>query len=105
MMARSTTCSNLRPDTLMRDRICRIEETSCNARPDHTFGSKGEELSVSNCLPVYPTKRTSEQRIGPGLRHLGHRTARDAEQGAKLDGGGSSFDKPKTPVGSKLAGA
>src|SRR5262249_17719012 len=26
MMARSTTCSNQRPDTLMRDRICRIEE-------------------------------------------------------------------------------
>src|SRR5262245_51296021 len=37
MMARSTTCSNQRPDTLMRDRICRTEETSCNARPDHTF--------------------------------------------------------------------
>src|SRR5215468_9900962 len=26
MMARSTTCSNQRPDTLMQDRICRIEE-------------------------------------------------------------------------------
>src|SRR5262245_33157254 len=26
MMARSTTCSNQRPDTLMRDRICRIDE-------------------------------------------------------------------------------
>jgi hypothetical protein len=38
MMARSTTRSKQRPDTLMQDRTCRIEETSCNARPDHTFG-------------------------------------------------------------------
>src|SRR4051812_46146107 len=40
MMARSTTCSNQRPDTLMQDRICQVDETSCNARPDHTSGSK-----------------------------------------------------------------
>src|SRR5258708_24879922 len=39
MMARSTTRSNQRPDTLMQDRICQVDETSCNARPDHTFGS------------------------------------------------------------------
>jgi len=39
MMARST-CSNQRPDTLMQDRICQVDETSCNARPDHTFGSR-----------------------------------------------------------------
>jgi hypothetical protein len=38
MMAGST-CSNQRPDTLMQDRIARIDETSCTARPDHTFGS------------------------------------------------------------------
>src|SRR5262245_15959448 len=38
MMARST-CSNQRPDTLMQDRICQVDETSCNARPDHTSGS------------------------------------------------------------------
>jgi hypothetical protein len=36
MMARST-CSNQRPDTLMQDRICQVDETSCNARPDHTI--------------------------------------------------------------------
>jgi len=41
MMARST-CSNQRPDTLMQDRICQVDETSCNARPDHTFGSHPE---------------------------------------------------------------
>src|SRR4030081_2786649 len=39
MMARSTTRSNQRPDTLMQDRICQVEETSCNARRDHTSGS------------------------------------------------------------------
>ena len=39
MMARSTTRSNQRPDTLMQDRICQVDETSCNARPDHTLGS------------------------------------------------------------------
>ena len=37
MMARST-CSNQRPDTLLQDRICQVDETSCNARPDHTSG-------------------------------------------------------------------
>jgi hypothetical protein len=41
MMARSTTRSNQRPDTLMQDRICQVDETSCNARPDHTFGRVG----------------------------------------------------------------
>jgi hypothetical protein len=25
---------------LMQDRSYRIDETSCNARPDHTFGSQ-----------------------------------------------------------------
>jgi hypothetical protein len=34
MMARSTTRSNQRPDTLMQDRICQVDD--CNARPDHT---------------------------------------------------------------------
>jgi hypothetical protein len=24
----------------MQDRICRIDETSCNARPDHTFATE-----------------------------------------------------------------
>src|SRR5215475_224013 len=52
MMARSTTCSNQRPDTLMRDRICRTEETSCNARPDHTFVPGGD------IQPLSPRLRT-----------------------------------------------
>src|SRR5215471_17502525 len=47
MMARSTTRSKQRPDTLMQDRICRIEKTSCNARPDHTSGSLATFLARS----------------------------------------------------------
>ena len=39
MMVRSRR-SNQRPDTVMQDRIARIDETSCTARPDHTAGSK-----------------------------------------------------------------
>src|SRR5215468_8941551 len=40
MMARSTNRSNQRPDTLMQDRRAdRSMKTSCDARPDHTFGS------------------------------------------------------------------
>jgi len=46
--------SNQRPDTLMQDRIRQIDETSCNARPDHTFGSKGEELTVRPAAPWTP---------------------------------------------------
>jgi hypothetical protein len=30
----------------MQDRICQVDETSCNARPDHTFGSD-TDLSAS----------------------------------------------------------
>src|SRR5215468_8598077 len=70
MMARST-CSNQRPNTLMQDRICQVDETSCNARPDHTFGSKCEELEESTTSPLSlrnsPSKRTSPiGRNGPG---------------------------------------
>jgi len=40
MMARSSNRSNQRPDTLMQDCIPSDRlKTSCNARPDHTFGS------------------------------------------------------------------
>src|SRR5215831_17439963 len=43
MMARSTKRSNQRPDTLMQDRISpNSNKSSCNARPDHTFGSEAD---------------------------------------------------------------
>src|SRR5437899_9343137 len=62
MMARSTTRSNQRPDTLMQDRICQVDETSCNARPDHTFGSKCEELTLRKSSPPCLPERTSTKR-------------------------------------------
>src|SRR5262245_49478727 len=58
MMARST-CSNQRPDTLMQDRICQVDETSCNARPDHTFGSRAVILAMSKSRRLCLRKETS----------------------------------------------
>jgi hypothetical protein len=52
MMARSTTRSNQRPDTLMQDRICQVDETSCNARPDHTCGVIPDRIGPSASCPV-----------------------------------------------------
>jgi hypothetical protein len=40
----------------MQDRIARIDETSCTARPDHTWGSKCEELMLSISRPLLPPK-------------------------------------------------
>src|ERR1700738_3996372 len=65
MMARSTTRSNQRPDTLMQDRICQVDETPCNARPDHTFGSTAEvrhqASRVRVALPVNIVQRRQQQ--------------------------------------------
>src|SRR6516165_11558789 len=64
MMARSTTCSNQRPDTLMQDRTsAHSTKSSCNARPDHTFGSKAEILDLSTRCPLYPRKQTSTDAV------------------------------------------
>jgi hypothetical protein len=50
----------------MQDRIRQIDETSCNARPDHTYGSHPEELRTTKtsplCLPKADLERTS--RVG-----------------------------------------
>src|SRR5262245_27965434 len=51
--------SNQRPDTLMQDRIRQIDEIPCTTRPDHTSGSKAEELNVSITSPLIPRKRPS----------------------------------------------
>src|SRR5713226_262483 len=48
MVARSTTRSNQRPDTLMQDRkSARSTKTSCDARPDHTKGSNPALVPLS----------------------------------------------------------
>ena len=59
MMARSTPRSNQRPDTLMQDRICQVDETACNARPDHTFGSIATEM---RCPRYVRSSPDSDQR-------------------------------------------
>jgi hypothetical protein len=76
MMAGST-CSNQRPDTLMQDRIARIEETSCTARPDHTSGSSTESLAarLSRLLP-----RTAD--IGAVIQPVRAVTTLESAQGS-----------------------
>jgi hypothetical protein len=48
----------------MQDRICQVDETSCNARPDHTFGSLSENLASPLPLSVSPSADTR------GVRHF-----------------------------------
>jgi hypothetical protein len=61
MMARSTTRSNQRPDTLMQDRLCQVDETSCNARPDHTLGSIATEMGCPRHVRFPPVSdRTAD---------------------------------------------
>ena len=53
MMARSTTRSNERPDTLMEDPTsARSTKPSCDARPDHTYGSRAAVLKTPADRPV-----------------------------------------------------
>ena len=65
MMAGSTNRSNQRPDTLMQDRIARINETSCTARPDHTFGSISPVLPPAQHGSLTPNKLTNIGRQEP----------------------------------------
>jgi hypothetical protein len=71
MMARSTTRSNQRPDTLMQDRRAdRSIKTSCDARPDHTLGQIRPfalvELHVSFTLASkHSPRQSSRHTLGP----------------------------------------
>src|SRR5260370_32819827 len=60
MMARSTTRCNQRQDTLMQDRICQVDETSCNARPDHTLGQSLPKAIVP-AMSAFPPRATEER--------------------------------------------
>src|SRR6266404_7950274 len=95
MMARSTTRSNQRPDTLMQDRICQVDETSCNARPDHTFGSKPEKLNESKCFPLFTQQRTSPRYFGISV---------SCQQATSItDGGSVTGDRKLKESTSRLA--
>ena len=69
MVARSTTRSNQRPDTLMQDRIRRIEETSCNARPDHTLGSY-PDLPWGVACPLPPVRTSRAIALAPAINDV-----------------------------------
>src|ERR1700730_14497960 len=61
-----------RPDTLMQVRICQVDETSCNARPDHTLGQTEKHSARSAVGPVItdrprpdPCVQNSRTRLPP----------------------------------------
>src|SRR5215813_6686549 len=71
MMARSTTCSNQRPDTLMRDRICRIEENLLQRTAGPYIRVIRVVSAVSAACPLCPRSPTLEQTsICDALGHL-----------------------------------
>src|SRR5262249_47380077 len=66
-MARSTKGSNQRPDTLMQDRTSpNSKQSSCNVRPDHTFGSFSSDRHVASASRMSASlrKRTSADEGG-----------------------------------------
>src|SRR5262249_41290429 len=71
MMARSTKGSNQRPDTLMQDRTSPNSETSsCNARPDHTFGSTAAETIGEIQRPMSALPPKADKRAAVSLSPL-----------------------------------
>jgi hypothetical protein len=77
MMARSTTRSNLRPDTLMQDRRRQFDEIFLQRTAGPYIGSKPEKLNASKCFPLHPKNghsqcnrhvpfRAKHKRLDPG---------------------------------------
>src|SRR5580704_9005223 len=65
MMARSTTRSNQKPDTLMQDRTsARSTKPSCNARPDHTLGQNRYPSPALACQPSPAADIDRPERLG-----------------------------------------
>src|SRR5882724_1889945 len=58
MMARSTTRSNLRPDTLMQDRRRQFDEIFLQRTAGPYIGVKSAVLIIGRPLPIYPDNRT-----------------------------------------------
>ena len=61
--------SNQKPDTLMQDRIARIDESSCTARPDHTWGQAGncEGRNLTHPLAHCRLQPAMTSKNGPGF--------------------------------------
>ncbi len=62
----------------MQDRICQVDETSCNARPDHTFGSNSEVSALARNAHC-----AIKSKLVRPIRHI--RFAPLAEIAASLD--------------------
>jgi hypothetical protein len=73
MMARSTTRSNQRPDTLMQDRRRQFDEIFLQRAAGPYIGVKSAVLTVRPPLPVYPKLRSQtpnwEVSFTPNSRH------------------------------------
>src|SRR3984957_3351022 len=59
MMARSTTRSNQRPDTLMQDHHRQFDEIFLQRTAGPYIGVKSTTLTVRRLLPIFPRKQTS----------------------------------------------
>jgi hypothetical protein len=68
MLARNKKRSNQRPDTLMHDRQPPDRKTSCDTRPDHTFGSWAVRLTMSTCFPICSRYQTFVRAPGNTTR-------------------------------------
>jgi hypothetical protein len=64
----ATTSSSHRPDTLMQDRICQIDENLLHPTAGPYIGVKSVALTVGRSLPVYPDNRTSQ--VSAATSHL-----------------------------------
>jgi hypothetical protein len=70
MMARSKTRSKQRPDTLMQDRVCRIDENLLQRTAGPYIGVKSAVWTISLAFPVYPDKQTVQWPVQTS--HSGH---------------------------------
>jgi hypothetical protein len=64
MMARSTTCSNQRPDTLMQDRRRQFDEIFLQRAAGPYIRVNRVGLTAYRRLPLYPHKQTSLPCVG-----------------------------------------
>jgi hypothetical protein len=68
MMARSTTRSNQRPDTLMQDRHRQFDEIFLQRTAGPYIRVKSATLTVRRSLPVSPYEQTSAAAFGMSQR-------------------------------------
>src|SRR4029453_7621316 len=75
-------------------------KTSCNARPDHTFGSLGEMHRHKTGCPLHPRKPTSGLASGTSaslIGRLGSSTFRLSSTAVSISLTGSCFSSESAP--------